>query len=64
MKKIKRSIVQSAILWEVMKSYKILENAVISTQRDNKKKIDFFKHQEKPHFMGLSFMPKIVCVAN
>ena len=26
---------QSAILWEVMKSYKILENAVISTQRDN-----------------------------
>lgn len=36
MEKIKRSIVQSAILWEVMKSYKILENVVISTQRDNK----------------------------
>ena len=34
LKKIKRSIVQSAILWEVMKSYKILENAVISIQRD------------------------------
>ena len=26
---------QSAILWEVMKSYKILENAVISTQSVN-----------------------------
>ena len=34
LEKIKRSIVQSAILWEVMKSYKILENVVISTQRD------------------------------
>lgn len=57
MKKIKRSIVQSVILWEVMKSYKILENAVISTQRDNKfffaKELQERRYQEKPIFQGL-----------
>ncbi len=47
MKKIKRSIVQSAILWEVMKSYKILENAMISTQKDN---LTERKIREKPDF--------------